>query len=191
MRFTEVVPDHRFFDPSQAYEGEYPEISLEVAIELYESAEGFVVFFEDESWRPEFGPRSENSDSLTLLNRPILLLNAQKGSRQKIELPVLDHPIYVHKDGSINGNNLTDDTRGKKIVDAAFRIFRKMADNRFRIVDLRTNALIKEERFAEWYGPDMASFCLSHPGHYLSVHLEPEKDRLWGYLPADAPQDRT
>lgn len=100
---------------------------------------------------------------------------------------MLNHQISIHKCGSINGNNLVDDGRGKKIIDTIFRIHRQMSDNRFQIVGLCSGAPIQDEKLNEWYGPGMASFCQSNPGHYLSVLLDRENDRYWGYLPATKP----
>lgn len=187
----ENIPHMRLFFPQDISAGIYPEISLAEAIAKFEEPYGvsFVVVFEGGDWSPEFAPDPDypGNSYLTLVNRPILLMSYNSGRPQKIEMPFLKDPIYVHRPGGLNGSHFADDQKGKRFIDTAFRILRKMSDNCFQAVDLMSGIHVQDEKFNEWYGPGMASFCLSNPGHFLSVLNDRENDRYWGYLPASKP----
>ncbi|HAD87366.1 MAG TPA: hypothetical protein DCG48_08395 [Rhodospirillaceae bacterium] len=184
----EKVPHARLFIPQDLSDGVYPEISLSEAIAKFQEPYGvsFVVVFEGDDWRPVFVPAPDYPDTLrlTLTNKPTLLMSYHSGRPQKIEKPFLKDPIYVHRPGGLHGSHFADDAEGKRIIDTAFRIFRKMFDNQFRVVDLRSGAHVQDETFDEWYGPGMATFCLSNPGNFLRVLLDDRRENYWGYLPA-------
>lgn len=189
--FFEQVPHARLFVPHDLSDGIYPEISLAEAIAKFEEPFGayFVVNFEGDAWQPEFAPHPDypGTTHLTLTNRPILLLSYNSGHVQKIEEHYLKDPIFVHRPGGLAGSHFAEDKEGKRIVDTAFRILRKMSDNRFRVVDLISGAHVQDEKFDQWYGPKMASFCLANPGNYLRVLFSDTSGKYWGYLPVVEP----
>ena len=152
--FFEQIPHARLFIPHDMSDGIYPEISLTKAIAKFKEPFGasFVVVFEGEDWQPEFAsdPDYPGTDRLILSNRPIHLMSYNSGHVQKIEKHYLEEPIFVHRPGGLHGRHFAEDEEGKRIIDTAFRILRKMSDNRIRVVDLLSGDHVQDEKSEQW-----------------------------------------
>lgn len=183
---VEAVPETSFYGPSDISRRQMPKMEAYAWRHLEKLPMCVDLFFHDGSWVPEFKERDDGPwYSLANLPSPSVSFHPAPYLRP-LEIPELGITIRRCSEGFMDSNDLIGDERGKKLVDKVFRLSQKILSNRVVAVDLATSAVIREERDWNWHGRDVARLCREESDVYVSVMLDRENGRFWGYRPAES-----